>query len=140
MDQQESSHPPTKADLDEAKDLDRRLTEAVSRKDIDAAMACFWDNPDLVMLFRGQVYRGTDAVRASFEELFDQNESIRLEVNEITHLPSGDGLIGVGTATYELKPEGGPRKLMVERWSDLRRKINGRWVYVLDHTTEIPEK
>jgi hypothetical protein len=29
--------------------------------------------------------------------------------------------------------------LMVERWSDLRRKIDGRWVYVLDHTTVLPK-
>ena len=29
-------------DLAEAKDLDRRFTEAMSLKDLDAAMACFW--------------------------------------------------------------------------------------------------
>ena len=48
--------------------------------------------------------------------------------------------IGVGTFTYDLKPTDGPRQLMVERWSDLRRKIDGRWVYVLDHSTPVPEE
>jgi uncharacterized protein (TIGR02246 family) len=133
------THHPTKADLAEAIDLDRRLTEAMGRKDLDAVMACFWNDPDLFVVLGGKVQRGPTAVRAAIKELFNQNESVKLEVNEVTHLPSGDGVIGVGTATYELKPAGGPRKLMVERWSDLRRKIDGRWVYVLDHTTVMPE-
>jgi ketosteroid isomerase-like protein len=71
--------------------------------------------------------------------MFDQNESIRVEVDEVTHLPSGDGVIGVGTATFDLKPSGSSSQLMVERWSDLRRKIDGRWVYVHDHTTVLPK-
>ncbi len=132
-------HPLTKADLAEAKDLDRRLSEAMSRKDLDTTMACFWNDPNLVVVLGGNVHRGHDAVRAALKELFDQNESIRVEVNEVSHVPSGDGVLGVGTATFELKPAGGPPKLMVERWSDLRRKIDGRWVFVLDHTTILPE-
>ena len=139
MEEHDSIHLPTKVDLAAAKDLDRQLAEAVSRKDLDAAMDCFWNDPALVVVLGGHVQRGPDAVRAALKEMFDQNESIRLKVDEVTHLPSGDGVIGVGTATYDLKPANGPRQLMVERWSDLRRKIDGRWVYVLDHTTVVPE-
>ncbi len=139
MEKHDSTHSLAEADLAEAKDLDRRFTEAMSQKDLDAAMACFWNGPDLVVVLNGNVYLGHHAARAAIKEVFDQNETVRLEVNEITHVPSGDGVIGIGTATYELKPAGGPRKLMVERWSDLRRKIDGRWVYVLDHTTVMPE-
>ena len=139
MEKHDSTHSLAEADLAEAKDLDRRFTEAMSQKDLDAAMACFWNGPDLVVVLNGNVYLGHHAARAAIKEVFDQNETVRLEVNEITHVPSGDGVIGIGTATYELKPAGGPRKLMVERWSDLRRKIDGRLVYVLDHTTVMPE-
>lgn len=130
---------PSKADFAEMKDLDRRLAEAIMRKELDAVMECFWNDPDLVIMLNGTVFRGPDAARAAFKELFDQNESIDLEVNEVTHVPTGDGVIGIGTATYGLKPPDGPRQLVVERWSDLRRKIDGRWVYVLDHTTHLPE-
>jgi len=135
----DSTHPFTEADLAESEDLDRRFTEAMSRKDLDAAMACFWNDPDLVVVLGGHVHRGPDAVRDAIKELFDQNESVRLEVNEVSYVPVGDGIMAVGTATYELKPTSGPRQLMVERWSDLRRKIDGRWVYVLDHATTLPE-
>lgn len=130
----------TEADLAEARDLDRQFGEAFARKDLDAAMACFWNHPDLVVALNGVVLRGPDAVRASFKEMFDQHESIRVEGNDVTHLPSGDGVIVFGTATFDLKPASGPRQLMIERWTDLRRKIDGRWVMVLDHTTVIPEE
>jgi len=129
----------TDAEVAEAKELDRRLCEAFGRKDLDAAMACFWNSPDLVAVINGQIQHGPDAVREGIRKVFEQNESLKLEVNEITYLRSGDGIIGVGTATFHLQPAGGRRQLMVERWSDLRRRIDGRWVYVLDHTTVVPD-
>ncbi len=128
----------SEAELEEAKDLDRRLCDAISRKDLDAAMACFWDSPDLVAVIAGSVQKGPVAVRQGMKQLFDQNESVSLEVNDVTYLRSGYGVIAVGTATFSLKPIDGQPQLMVERWSDLRRKIDGRWVYVLDHTTMVP--
>jgi uncharacterized protein (TIGR02246 family) len=128
----------TPGELAEAKELDRRLCDAMSRKDLDAVMTCFWDSPDLVAVIDGVVQKGPQAVRSGIKQIFDKNEAVRLEVNEVTYLPSGDGVIGVGTATFDLKPVDGQRHLMVERWSDLRRKIDGRWVYVLDHTTMVP--
>jgi len=126
-------------ELEEAKELDKRLCEAISRKDLEAAMACFWNSPDLVAVIAGSVQKGPEAVRNGLKQLFEQNESVSLQVNEVTYLRSGDGVIGVGTATFALKPVNGQRQLMVERWSDLRRKIDGRWVYVLDHTTMVPK-
>jgi uncharacterized protein (TIGR02246 family) len=126
-------------ELAEAKELDRRFCEALGRKDLDAAMACFWDDPDVVVVIAGNVQKGPAAVRDGLKQIFDQNESLRVEVSEITYLRSGDGIIGVGTATFDLKPVNGQPQLMVERWSDLRRKIDGRWVYVLDHATIVPK-
>ncbi len=129
----------SEGELEEAKKLDQRLCEAIGRKDLDAAMACFWDSPELIAVIAGSVQKGPEAVRNGLKQIFDQNESVSMEVNEVTYLRSGDGVIGVGTATFELKPVNGQRQLMVERWSDLRRKIDGRWVYVLDHTTMVPK-
>jgi len=129
----------SKTDLAEMRNLDRRLTEALSKKDLDATMECFWNDPDFVLMLNGTIFRGSEAARAAIKAMFDQNKAIDVKVTEITHLPSGDGVVGVGTATYDLQPMEGPRKLMVERWSDLRRKIDGKWVFVLDHTTHLPE-
>lgn len=119
--------------------LDQKLCDAMSRKDIDAAMSCFWDNPDLMVVLNGAVHRGTDEVRQSFQQLFDSNEEISLEVNDVEHVNTGDTIMAVGTATYTLKPKKGNPQLVVERWSDIRRKVGGKWVYVMDHTTHLDE-
>jgi hypothetical protein len=47
--------------------------------------------------------------------------------------------MAVGTATIDRKPKSGPNQHIVERWTDLERKIDGRWVYVMDHTTLVPK-
>ncbi len=139
MPKEKSARVLTETDIAEAKELDQRLVDAFNRKDLDAAMQCFWNDPDVVVVLNGNVCSGPDAVRAALKAMLDQNESIAVEVNEITHITSGDGVIGIGTATFDLEPLGGPRKLLVERWSDVRKKIDGRWVMVLDHTTHLPE-
>jgi uncharacterized protein (TIGR02246 family) len=139
MKDNESTYTLNDNDLAEIKDLDRKLADAFGQKDLDALMDCFWNNPNLVVVLNGKVHCGVDTVRTTVKEMFEQNEWIRLTVDEVTHLQSGDGVVGVGTATFKLKPVGGSPRLMVERWSDLRRKIDGRWVYVHDHTTVLSE-
>jgi uncharacterized protein (TIGR02246 family) len=123
----------TPGEVAEAKELDRRFLDALNRKDLDAAMACFWNHPDVIFVAFGKVLRGIEAIRQFTAELFAQNVSLKVEAKEVTYLPTGDAVIGAGTAVFHLQPTKGPRRLMVECWSDLRRKIDGRWVYVLDH-------
>jgi uncharacterized protein (TIGR02246 family) len=127
------------ADLEEAKDLERRFTEAMGRKDLDAVMDCFWNSPDLIVVLFGNVQRGAEAVRSGIAQMFEQNESVKLTVNEASHVPVGDGVITVGIATYDLKPKNGPSMQIVEAWTDLKRRVDGRWVYVLDQATMVPE-
>jgi len=128
------------AEIEKAVDLERRLIEAFREKDVDAAMRLFWNHPDAHLVMDGMVLKGPDEIRKWFESAFAENESIKITVNDVHHVASGDGVIGVGTATYEFTPVSGPRRLMVERWSDLRRKIDGSWVMVLDHATSIEHK
>ena len=58
---------------------------------------------------------------------------LQLEIDEVTHLRSGDCVFAVGTAIYRLQPPDGPPQQFTERWTDVRQQIDGRWVYVLDH-------
>jgi ketosteroid isomerase-like protein len=122
-----------------AEDLVQRFTQAMSRKDLDGAMSCFWDSPELIVVLFGNVQRGYDSVRSGIAAMFEQNETVKLRINEISYVPVGGMIMAVGTATYDLKPKGGPAIQLVERWTDLEAKIDGRWVYVLDHATMVPE-
>jgi len=130
--------PASKDDITEVKELGLRFCDAMSRKDLDAAMDCFWDSPDLIVVLWGNTIRGSDAVRASIAQMFEQHETVKLTINESDSVPVGDGIMTVGIATYDLKPKNGPSMQIVEVWTDLTRKIDGRWVYVLDQATILP--
>jgi hypothetical protein len=64
--------------------------------------------------------------------------TVHLEINEVTHWSFGETVFAVGTATYEFEALDGARSTLKECWTDARRKVTGRWVYVLDHATQIP--
>ena len=127
------------ADLAAVKDLDARFCAAMSGRNVEAAMACFWDSPDLVVVVFGNVARGTPAVRGGIAQMLEQNSSVKLAINEVSYVPSGADVLTVGTATYDLTGTNGTATQIVERWTDLKRKIGGRWVYVLDHATLVPK-
>lgn len=122
------------ADLLANQELDQRFVDGMSQKDIEKAMSCFWNSPDLILVvFDGTVFRGSENVRKALEQMFAQFESLRLVIDEVSHIRVGDSVLAVGTATYEMKTKDGLSQQVRERWTDVRRKVGGRWVYVLDH-------
>jgi len=118
--------------------LDSRFVQAMSNKDVEGAMACLLDSPDLVLVLLGKVLRGPAAVRQFLTEMFASMRTVHLEINEVTHWSFGETVFAVGTATYEFEALDGARSTLKECWTDARRKVAGRWVYVLDHATQIP--
>jgi ketosteroid isomerase-like protein len=112
----------------------------MSRKDLEGVMQCLWHDPNLVVvLWDATVYRGWDSVRNAVQQLFDTFPKVSLRIDEVSHVPVGDGIVAVGTATYNLQSADGSAVRIVERWTDLRRKIDGRWMYVLDHAHALPQ-
>jgi len=125
----------TGADLLANQELDRRFCEGMSGKDIEQVMSCAWDSPGLTFVdFEGNVVRGPDDFRKVVEGLFGQCESLRLVINEISHIRAGETVFAVGTATYDMRAKDGASQRITERWTDVRIKVDGRWVYALDHT------
>ena len=126
-------------DLATQQELDRQFVEAMNRKDLEGLMSFFWDSPNLVMVgWDGTVHQGSERVREVMGRWFARADIVRLEVDEITHVPVGDGVMAVGTATYEIQPKDGPPQRVKERWTDLRRKVGDRWVLVMDHVHALP--
>ena len=115
-------------------DLNKRFTEGMSQKDIEQVMSCFWNSRDLIFVnFDGTVFRGFDKVRMAVEQLFTQSESLSLAIDEVSHIRQGESVFAVGTATYEMKTKESDSQRITERWTDVRHKVDGRWVYVMDH-------
>jgi len=131
---------PLNADVAQAnQELDQRFCDAMSNMDIVQAMTCVWDSPDFIFVGTdGTVILGTEGFRQSIETWFAQCESMRLVIDEVHHVPVGDAVFAVGTATYTLHGKDGSAKTLTERWTDVRHKIDGRWVYVMDHAHALP--
>lgn len=120
-------------------ELDCRLLAAIARKDVDGTMSCFLDSSDLAVVLWGKEMRGPNQVRAAITQLFSAYDEVKLDIDTVTEFPSGDGVIAIGQATYRLT-KAGEVKMVQEIWTDVRRKVNGKWVYVLDHAEVVSTK
>ena len=127
------------ADMAGVKDLAQRFVDSINRKDLDGTMACIWNSPEMIWVSFGTVIRGYSGFRSGMAQMFTDNDTVKIAVNEISYVPVGNAVMAVGTATIDLQPKSGPSQHIVERWTDVERKIDGRWVYVLDHTTLVPK-
>ena len=124
----------TGADLLANQELDRRFCEGMSQRDVEQVMSCFWDSPGLIFVdFEGNVFLGSDNVRKVVEQFHAQFESLRLVIDEITHIRACETVLAVGTATYEMQMKDGTSQRITERWTDVRVKVDGRWVVAMDH-------
>jgi ketosteroid isomerase-like protein len=83
--------------------------------------------------FEGDVFIGADTFRQVLEQFFAPFESVRLVVDEVTRIRAGDSVLAVGTATYQMQLKDGTSQQVTERWTDVRVKQEGRWVYAMDH-------
>jgi len=115
-------------------ELDRKLLEAHRLLDAEKIMALFTSSPDIFFIAPGgELYKGRDQVRQSWEQFFASLDSIHGEINHVTYLPAGDGVIAVGQVTYHRRLKGGAPEQRIVVWTDFRRKENGKWVYVFRH-------
>jgi ketosteroid isomerase-like protein len=116
-------------------ELDRQLLEGHRLLNAEKVMSLFSSSPDIFFIGpSGNVFKGRESVRRSWEEFFASLQWIRGEINDISYFPAGDGVIAVGQVTYQrqLKGAAAPEQRVVV-WTDFRRKENGKWVYVFRH-------
>ncbi len=115
-------------------ELDRQLLEAHRLLDAEKIMGLFTSSPDIFFIAPGgELYKGRDQVRQSWEQFFASLDSIHGEINHVTYLPAGDGVIAVGQVTYHRQLKGGAPEQRIVVWTDFRRKENGKWVYMFRH-------
>lgn len=117
-------------------ELDQRFLTAMSSKDVEGAMSCFLSSPDLVAVLWGKEFVGPEQVRQAILGLFNQYDTISLNIDRVREFRSGDAVLAVGQATYTFT-QAGKKTTLTEVWTDVRRKVDGHWVYVLDHAEKI---
>jgi ketosteroid isomerase-like protein len=113
-------------------ELDSRMVSAMSKKDVDGVMSCFADSPEVIAVLWGTEMRGPGELRQAVESLFRQYDSVKLSIDRISRIRTGDTVLGVGQATYSMR-KGNDHSTLREVWTDVRCEVRGKWVYMLDH-------
>jgi len=116
------------------RELDYQLLEGHRLLDAEKAMGLFTSSPDIFFIGPdGELYKGPDQVHQAWVRFFASLQSIHGEINHISYLPEGDGVIAVGQVTYYRQLKGGKPQQRVVVWTDFRHKKDGKWVYVFRH-------
>jgi len=124
------------------RELDARKIEAFRARDVDAIMNCWWKSADAVFYpadnIQGQ--RGWDAIRASVRLSVEGMERVvSVELTEPRYVVLGDAVMGAGVLTMRIVPRGSPKEItLVTRYTDLRKNIAGKWIYIYGHESMNP--
>ena len=112
-------------------DVDRLFGEAISRGDVEAALACYEEGASLVPQ-PGQIVTGAAALReavggfAALKGTLDIRVEEVVEAGDLALLRSRWTLRGTG-------PDGQPLEMAGAGAEVVRRQADGSWRFVIDH-------
>ena len=117
-----------------AKELDQQFIAAANKADVDAIMALYWNNPDLVVYPPDEMEaKGWQAQQAGFKNFVAAMPNAKWELVESNYKAAGDVVIGWGKVKLTVRSGGGAPMEMLFRYTDVKTKRDGKWVYILDH-------
>jgi ketosteroid isomerase-like protein len=114
--------------------LNKRIADAIGKKDLNAVMACYVDDKDIVF-FEDTIpfqFKGTSTVRNYIQDLFANASQIHDGIEEMSIVVSGD----LAAAHYIL-PVSWTDKSGVHsergRYTQVLKKVNGKWLIWHEH-------
>jgi ketosteroid isomerase-like protein len=117
----------------EAKALDQRFVEAYNKGDAEAIAATYWNSPDVVSYPPGELeIRGWNNLKEGFVKEFSAMAGGKLELMDEKYMVAGDVVISWGKWRYTMSQ---PPMEMIGRFTDVKAKRDGKWVYLLDHAS-----
>jgi len=134
-----SLHAQTSTTLDQKviaanRELDQRLIDAHALKDAALVESLFSESPDVFFIDpTGDLTKGRSNIRREWATWFDTLETIRGDIQDVSYIPAGEGVIAVGTVIYTRKLKNGIADRKTVIWTDYRRIEKGRWVYLFRH-------
>ncbi len=112
-------------------DVDYLIAEAISRRDLEAALACYEDDASFVPQ-PGQVVRGAAALREAVGAFLAFKGTLSITVEEVVE--AGD--IALLRSRWTLRgtgEDGQPLELAGAGVEVVRRQPDGSWRFVIDH-------
>ena len=106
--------------------------------DADAVAQCY--APDAVLWLPGApMMQGRDAIRAGYADFFAAATIQRATLIELGKVAHGNEASSWGTFTVvAVSKTDGKETTEVGRYTDVSRRINGRWQYLVDHASDDP--
>jgi ketosteroid isomerase-like protein len=115
-----------------ARELDQKYLEAFNKGDVDAFMDKYWKSPELVSYLPAVMQaKGWQQLYDISKKSFETMKGAKAEFIESNNKVAGDMVIGWGRFTITL-PDSASTKI-VGRYTDIKTKRDGKWVYILDH-------
>jgi len=119
-----------------AKALDQQFVETYRKGDVDAVMATYWNSPDLVSYPPDAMeVRGWQAAKDALTHSFASMPGATLELIESNYQVAGDVVIGWGKWRVKMTLPDGESMMLDGRYTDVKTKRDGKWVYILDHAS-----
>jgi uncharacterized protein (TIGR02246 family) len=111
---------------------------AFAAGDADAVSACYAE--DAVLWLPGApMMKGREAIRAGYADFFSHFTITSMELTEAGHSGMGDESTSWGSFRLVMvSRDDGKEVTQVGRYTDVSRKIDGQWRYVVDHASDDP--
>ena len=111
---------------------------AFTAGDADAVAACYAE--DAVLWLPGApMMRGRDAIRAGYADFFSHFTVKSMVITEAGHTRAGDEAASWGSfRLVTVSRADGKETIEVGRYTDVSRRIDGQWRYVVDHASDDP--
>ena len=112
-----------------------KFVEAFNKKDVDGFVACYWNSPELLVMYPDTTLRGYDAFKASTQKNFETVDVKKFEITEQHIEVISHAAIEWGFWKYTFQPKGGPELALAGRYLGLWQEKNGKWVITADHVS-----
>jgi len=111
------------------------FVKAFQANDLEGVMALYADDAEMFPPDAMEAV-GKEAIRADYKGLMDKFTIQNFKVIESHHETNGNLSFGWGRFTMDMAPKtGGDAVHMEGRFSDVSRKVKGKWQYVIDHAS-----
>lgn len=115
----------------------RAWTRAVEAGDL-AAIIQMHDEDTIAFPTDAMVKKGARAIIAGYESMFAAY-TVSVQITDPHYIETRDVVHTWGLYTLTLKPRnGGPDQVVRGRFSDIARRVNGGWRYIMDHASLSP--
>ncbi len=106
--------------------------------DAEAVSKCY--APDAVFWLPGApMMKGRDAIREGYAGFFAEATIKSMELVQLGKVTHGDEASSWGTFTLvTVSKKDGKESTEVGRYTDVTRKIDGHWMYLVDHASDDP--